>query len=116
MPSEQEHVDTHVKLMAWGIKPTIVHSLQRLYDSQAVSRVEEDPFLAIREAGGSYEYVPVPRHQKHASNTCPMLLALVLAGNSRQDYALAWYSPAGTGSLRSGHTCWQPCCKPQRWL
>ena len=73
----QEHVDTHVKLMNWGIKPTIVHSLQRLYDSQAVSRVEEDPFLAIREAGGSYEYGPNPpvtENPTQHSDMCPCFL------------------------------------------
>lgn len=47
-------MDTHTKLMAWGIKPAFVHSLQRLYGLQAVQMIEEDPFLAIREAGGSY--------------------------------------------------------------
>ena len=51
----QDDLDTHTKLLAWGVKASTIHGLQRKYGRNTVPTVEADPFLAIREGGGSYE-------------------------------------------------------------
>lgn len=50
----QVNVDISSKLMELGIKDAVLHNLQQLYKEQAVERVHADPFLALREARGSY--------------------------------------------------------------
>ena len=40
--------------MELGIKPPVLQRLMQLYGDQAVERVKADPFLALREARGSY--------------------------------------------------------------